>query len=625
MKKIVISLSASVLISLFAVSCTSLSEVNSFNKNSNDTDTIVETEENGSQQTSPDSNGTDSVTESSDEISSYILNKEDAVYIYKENDSVLERQNVSPWNSNEKNSEVFSVKKVNVNSLDFITEIPEVIEETASKSDSLLSDYLFDSESIDSKKLVQQETREETVSDNKDETLNLLVKLTKNNVSASETAEVQTDENSPSSPVEAEEEKSSKATKPAKNSKNQSASVQPSRSVTINRNQSLEVVYPGNGWIYLGETGDTNLIRYAGRKIGETDTVFNLRSRGAGTAILHFYKNDSLTGSFIDDYLEVIINDQLSDGSKVTAPDYAAIIPARPSIYANQDKPSKEDRFVEIENEQVSLSSLIHKDDSDDKSQDQKTETSEDTAASQTQEETSSNKNNDVNNSAAEGTSSNNSSNASTDNSNTALNNQADTGSSSTETSGGSSSTTTKTTTTTTTTETTSSTSPAETSLTDGSQAPADESTFSTAIQDSTESAEDKEIQELLASQATSEQAPLQGSLDSIIGSSSSIIENETVDQNANDLLKKAQAAYNKKEYDKALSYLRDFFNTSTTRLDEGLYLQGQCYEANSSLRDIQAALDSYETLVKNYPSSSKWQDANNRIIYINRFYYNKR
>ena len=38
--------------------------------------------------------------------------------------------------------------------------------------------------------------------------------------------------------------------------------VTPSRSVTIGLNQYLEVEYPGNEWIYLGETEETNHLRY---------------------------------------------------------------------------------------------------------------------------------------------------------------------------------------------------------------------------------------------------------------------------------------------------------------------------------------------------------------------------
>lgn len=109
--------------------------------------------------------------------------------------------------------------------------------------------------------------------------------------------------------------------------------VTPSRSVHIAKNQYLDVVYPGGGWIYLGETHETKLLSFFGKKLGDADTIFTLRAKNAGRAILHFYKNDILTGDAIDDRLEVIVEDKTgSAAERITAPSYADIVPPRPAL-----------------------------------------------------------------------------------------------------------------------------------------------------------------------------------------------------------------------------------------------------------------------------------------------------
>lgn len=113
--------------------------------------------------------------------------------------------------------------------------------------------------------------------------------------------------------------------------------VTPSRSVHIAKNQYLDVVYPGGGWIYLGETDGTKLLSFFGKKLGDADTIFTLRAKNAGRAILHFYKNDILTGDAIDDRLEVIVEDKAgSAAERITAPSYADIVPPRPVRSENE-------------------------------------------------------------------------------------------------------------------------------------------------------------------------------------------------------------------------------------------------------------------------------------------------
>ena len=101
--------------------------------------------------------------------------------------------------------------------------------------------------------------------------------------------------------------------------------------MTVKNNQYIEVNYPGSGWVYIGETEKTPLFSYFGRKLGTENTSFTLRSRKAGKTVLHFYKNDALTSRYIDDYLEVIVQDEsATPGTKSVAPSYAEIVPPKP-------------------------------------------------------------------------------------------------------------------------------------------------------------------------------------------------------------------------------------------------------------------------------------------------------
>ena len=103
-----------------------------------------------------------------------------------------------------------------------------------------------------------------------------------------------------------------------------------SRAMTIKNNQFVDIIYPGSGWIYLGEEGSGDHFIFQGRKLGNGETTFSLRSKEPGTALLHFYKNDILTGNYIDDYIEISIGEKsAADGVHVTAPSYAEVVPPK--------------------------------------------------------------------------------------------------------------------------------------------------------------------------------------------------------------------------------------------------------------------------------------------------------
>ena len=109
----------------------------------------------------------------------------------------------------------------------------------------------------------------------------------------------------------------------------------PSRSVRVLVNQYLDVAYPGAGWVYLGEVDESqNLISFANRELDNSDTCFTLRAIQSGTAVLHFYKQDVLTGTYIDDFLEVVVLPQQYKGNEhQTAPLYSEIVPPNQRKY----------------------------------------------------------------------------------------------------------------------------------------------------------------------------------------------------------------------------------------------------------------------------------------------------
>lgn len=122
----------------------------------------------------------------------------------------------------------------------------------------------------------------------------------------------------------------------------------PSRTAQILTKQYLDVTYPGTGWVYLGETGNNELLKYQGRKVENSQTTFTLRSVAEGITTLHFYKNDILTGKYIDDFLEVTISGTKAEDTKhVIAPSYADIVPERLLSSENENNASEDDEIEE--------------------------------------------------------------------------------------------------------------------------------------------------------------------------------------------------------------------------------------------------------------------------------------
>lgn len=296
-----------------------------------------------------------------------------------------------------------------------------------------------------------------------------------------------------------------------------------SRAMTIKNNQFVDIIYPGSGWIYLGEEGSGDHFIFQGRKLGNGETTFSLRSKEPGTALLHFYKNDILTGNYIDDYIEISIGEKsAADGVHVTAPSYAEVVPP------------KFDRTKAVE------------------------EKSAERETAQKQEE----------------------------NGAPATSGEAAPLPKANE---------------------------AERAERKGENSPSEK--VQTVIQTSgQEKAEGKQRTSAAATgpapAAQAAPSPQKSGEGAGVGSAK-----------ASSLLEKAQKAYDEKRYADALDLVQQFFDTATEDIDAGLYLEGLILEAKSEVRNIKSAIGAYDTLIKNWPQSRFWRRANERSIYLKRFY----
>lgn len=91
------------------------------------------------------------------------------------------------------------------------------------------------------------------------------------------------------------------------------------------------------------------------------------------------------------------------------------------------------------------------------------------------------------------------------------------------------------------------------------------------------------------------------------------------------DLLDQAKKAYSEKDYTNALSFVNKFLETSNSSIDEALYLKGQILEKPFEQRNIRDALECYKLVISAYPQSDLWDKCDERIKYIQRFYFNIR
>ena len=136
---------------------------------------------------------------------------------------------------------------------------------------------------------------------------------------------------------------------------NYAEDITPSRKVTLKKMEYLDITYPGQGWIYMGITDGSKDLTYFGRKLGTENTKFTLQARNAGKKIVHFYKNDALSGQYIDDYIEVeILNQKGSNKTHIDAPEYKQPVPKKAKEKINKDQ-AKKDEEISMETSESSL------------------------------------------------------------------------------------------------------------------------------------------------------------------------------------------------------------------------------------------------------------------------------
>ncbi len=418
----------------------------------------------------------------------------------------------------------------------------------------------------------------------------------------------------------------------------------PSRSMKIAQNQYIDVEYPGKGWLYLGETDNTTLMRYFGHSLS-SDTVFTLRAKSQGTALLHFYKIDPLTGTAINDYLEIVISGKTTSDEHLAAPSYKEVVPSGQrkktvavetqdtgiptedsSVSNKEDDESKEYSLNDIESSidapTVEVSDIVSA------KSEQPAELPKDNAAAPASTEQKPEPKQQPSAPSSPKPSAQSSAPAP----------KATAPASSAPKQSATQSTAPKTGTTPRSTSPAPSTgsssrpapqpsSPAtrSTPSTSSPSAPAPRSN-SSANASSTPAPRNNTSSAPAVTETPRTQAPQTSSPSAKKTDVPAPKKNATISSAAdNELLDKAQKAYDKGQYGECLDYLTEFFNNAVTKIDEGLYLQGRALEAPSNSRNIKAALDTYETLVKRYPQSKKWKAANERIIYIKRFYFNIR
>jgi hypothetical protein len=86
--------------------------------------------------------------------------------------------------------------------------------------------------------------------------------------------------------------------------------------------------------------------------------------------------------------------------------------------------------------------------------------------------------------------------------------------------------------------------------------------------------------------------------------------------------IRRARAEYEGGRFASALEIMGRFRERFPAGSDEAWWLCGQILEANSPARDIRSALDYYRRLIREYPQSSRYDDARRRIAYLERYYF---
>lgn len=109
------------------------------------------------------------------------------------------------------------------------------------------------------------------------------------------------------------------------------------RSAALSVGQYLEILYPGSGWVFLGDALGQNSLVYQSRKLDGPDTVFLFRAGKAGSAVLQFSRYDVLQDSYSRDTLAVsVAKSERPVSGKIRAPDYFSAESSAPAPSASE-------------------------------------------------------------------------------------------------------------------------------------------------------------------------------------------------------------------------------------------------------------------------------------------------
>ena len=95
--------------------------------------------------------------------------------------------------------------------------------------------------------------------------------------------------------------------------------------------------------------------------------------------------------------------------------------------------------------------------------------------------------------------------------------------------------------------------------------------------------------------------------------------------ESPSEYVRRARAEFDAGRIESALGILDNFRQNYPGGTDDAWWLYGQLLEANSPSRDIRMAIDYYRRLVSDFPFSDLVEDAQGRIAYLERFYFNIR
>ncbi|MCL2008449.1 MAG: tetratricopeptide repeat protein, partial [Treponema sp.] len=99
----------------------------------------------------------------------------------------------------------------------------------------------------------------------------------------------------------------------------------------------------------------------------------------------------------------------------------------------------------------------------------------------------------------------------------------------------------------------------------------------------------------------------------------------QTVDLSPIEFINRARNELEAGRTAQALSSLESLRQLYFYEDDEVLWLYGQLFEANSPIRDVRRALDYYNRLISEYPQSIYLSQARQRIVFLERFFFNIR